>query len=232
MSTPTLVLLHGALGSARQMAGLAALLKDDVPVHTWDFPGHGGAPVPDAGYSMADLVAGLEHWLDASFTQPVIVFGYSMGGYAATVLACRRPDLIHHVLTLGTKWSWSPDIAAREVRMLDPEVIREKVPALADMLADRHAPQDWTTIVQATRHLLEGLGQDPLLRDSDLRECAIPVDILWGSEDRMVSREESERVAGILPHGQFYALAGQRHPFEQVDLHILHDRLAKLFSIQ
>lgn len=232
MNRAPLVLLHGALGSARQMSGLAEELRRDASVHTWDFPGHGGTPVPASGYAMAHLVDALGDWLASRFTEPVVIFGYSMGGYAATMLACHRPDLIRHIVTLGTKWSWSPEIAAREVKMLDPMMIQEKVPALVDLLKQRHEPQDWTTILYATRCLLEGLGRVPLLDDTNLKDCSIPVDILWGTADRMVSREESEWVAGILPHGHFHALEGQRHPFEQVDLDLLREVLILLVSIK
>lgn len=208
MKQVPIVLLHGALGSARQMTGLGQQLQHDHVVHVRDFPGHGGSPVPDTGYVMTRLVDDLEDWLASSFTKPVVIFGYSMGGYAATALACRRPDLVRHVVTLGTKWSWSPEIAAREVKMLDPHIIQEKVPSLVDLLRERHAPQDWTTILHATRRLLESLGRDPLLDDASLKDCNIPVEFLWGSEDRMVTREESERFARIMPHGQFYVLEG------------------------
>ncbi len=227
-----LVLLHGALGSADQMADFAQLLEGQYAVHSWDFPGHGGTPVPTAGFAMAHLVEALETWLATTFTKPVVIFGYSMGGYAATVLACRRPDLIRHIITLGTKWAWSPEIASREVKMLNPEIIQEKVPALVRLLIERHAPQDWTDILRATGYLLEGLGQDPLISQTDLEACEVPVDILWGMEDRMVSREESEASALILPNGQFHALDGQRHPFEQVDLLQLKGVLETLLGIK
>ena len=37
----TLLLLHGALGSASQFTGLTEKLKDNFDVHTFDFSGHG-----------------------------------------------------------------------------------------------------------------------------------------------------------------------------------------------
>ncbi|MCF8237603.1 MAG: alpha/beta hydrolase [Saprospiraceae bacterium] len=230
MSQP-LVLLHGALGSSEQMHAFADMLQGDFKVHTWDFPGHGGMAVPNAGYAMTELVEALESWLSTTFDVPVILFGYSMGGYAATVLACRRPELISHIITLGTKWSWSPEIVAREVKLLDPNVIQEKVPALVTLLTDRHTPQEWTDILHATRRLLERLGQDPLIGPSDLEGCSVPVDVLWGTEDRMISREESEETARILPNGQFYTLEGQRHPFEQVDINMLREMIRQRLSI-
>ncbi len=171
---------------------------------------------------MSGLVADLEEWMDQNFTGPVLAFGYSMGGYAATVLACRRPDLFTRIITLGTKWDWTPASAAREAGMLEVDKIEEKVPALAQLIARRHAPQDWKAVVRATIPLLTALGADPLIDGQGIARLEVPVDILWGSADRMVSREESEAMANRMPRGRFFVLDGIRHPFEQIDPRVLH----------
>lgn len=217
MTRPTILLLHGALGSRDQLSSLAHLLDANVEVISRDFSGHGGAEIPPDGFRMDKLVADLEDWMDENLSLPVTVFGYSMGGYAAVVLACRRPDLFSRIITLSTKWDWTPESAAREARMLDVDVLAEKAPALVDLISRRHAPQDWQHIVQATIPLLTSLGEDPLIGPGDFGNLNVPVDILWGSADRMVSMEESERTARFIPSGKFYVLDGVKHPFEQVD---------------
>lgn len=217
MTKPVLLLLHGALGSADQLSSLAHLLDADFEVINRDFSGHGGAEIPTGGFQMDGLVADLEDWMDENLSLPVTVFGYSMGGYAAVVLACRRPDLFSRIITLSTKWDWTPESAAREARMLDVDVLAEKAPALVELISRRHAPQDWQHIVQATISLLTSLGKDPLVGPGDFGNLKLPVDILWGSADRMVSREESERTARSIPRGKFQVLEGVKHPFEQID---------------
>lgn len=221
MAKPPILLLHGALGSADQLLPLANLLTSDFTVYNRSFSGHGGSAIPATGYRMDMLVADLESWMDDSFSEPVPAFGYSMGGYAATVLACRRPELFSRLITLGTKWDWTPESADREVSMLDTTVIAQKVPALADLIKARHAPQDWRLIVEATIGLIHALGRNPLLNQNHLAQLPVQVDVLWGSADRMVTREESEQTANRIPNGRFHILDGVKHPFEQLDPAVL-----------
>ncbi|MBC7449073.1 MAG: alpha/beta fold hydrolase, partial [Hymenobacteraceae bacterium] len=103
---PSLVLLHGALGAAAQFTSLAPLLVARFRVYTLDFAGHGPRPVSADNWRMDHFVDNLVALLDAENLGPARVFGYSMGGYAALVLAARQPARIHSVLTLGTKFEW------------------------------------------------------------------------------------------------------------------------------
>jgi pimeloyl-ACP methyl ester carboxylesterase len=227
MTNPTpLILLHGALGSRDQMAPLQQLLATHRDVHILNLHGHGGEPIPAQGYRMSDIVAQVVQTLQSQFTEPVDIFGYSMGGYAAAVVAAHHPGLIRSLVTLGTKWAWSPEIAAGELRMLDPSLMQEKAPALIALISARHAPQSWSDVVAATRFLLEDLGHQPLLTKETLQQINIPVTILRGEADRMVSQEESMHTAGLIPHATYAELPGQKHPFEQVDLQHLPSYLA------
>ncbi len=221
MTGQTILLLHGALGSADQLSPLADLLVSDFEVVNRTFLGHGGSEIPSGGFRMDRLVADLEEWMVNHLSHPVITFGFSMGGYAAMVLAIRRPELFTRIITLGTKWDWTPDSAAHEARMLDTNAIAEKAPALVELITRRHAPRDWKHIVHATIPLLTSLGEDPLINSAQLHALNLPVDILWGSADRMVSKEESERTAHSMPKGKFHVLEGVKHPFELVDPRIL-----------
>ena len=47
--------------------------------------------------------------------------GHSMGGYVALKLALKRPELVDRIITLGTKFNWTPEVAAKEVKMLNPD---------------------------------------------------------------------------------------------------------------
>ena len=225
---PLLLLLHGALGSEVQLQPLAEHFSDrevsNVRLH-----GHGGDPVPAEGFQMATWLEQLTSIL-AKRSEPVDVFGYSMGGYLAVALARNHPHKIRRIVTYGTKWTWSPEIAAREVRYLDPEVIREKVPQLASRLATYHGEDHWPEVVQATATLLTQLGESPLLGPEEVTSVAVPVTVCRGERDRMVTEAESLETAERLPHGFFVQLARQPHPIEQVDLHELQAAIRRGIS--
>ncbi|MFN5202520.1 MAG: alpha/beta fold hydrolase [Gemmatimonas sp.] len=117
---PAVVVVHGALGSARQMAPVVEALRalrqfaEVVPV---ELPGHGETMLatgqPFEMTALADALG--EAMARAAITRP-LVFGYSMGGYAALVRELRAPGTIGGVVTLGTVLHWTPAIAARAAR--------------------------------------------------------------------------------------------------------------------
>src|SRR5687768_6245802 len=104
-----LLLLHGAIGSSEQLKPLADNLSKDFHVHLFDFPGHGGKPLP-AGFSIQFFAESVVEYLNKNNLLKVSVFGYSMGGYVAMYLAKHYPLLIDHVITLATKFEWNEAI--------------------------------------------------------------------------------------------------------------------------
>ncbi len=229
MQSPIL-LLHGALGSAAQFDELRRYLPETQQVLAPDFPGHGGLPT-DIEFSIPYFTESVIAMLDQNQIQQVLIFGYSMGGYVALYLAWKYPDRVERITTLGTKFDWTPDSAARETARLDPGKIAAKVPAFAEMLAERHAPADWQVVVRRTAELLHGLGNGQALSPEVFQTITCPVRIGLGEADNMVTPEESKAVAGWLPNGSFEVLPGMKHPFEQVDAKQLAAWLPESFKL-
>lgn len=225
MSQP-LLLLHGALGSASLMKPLARELDSRFAVHTLDFSGHGGRPLEEE-FSISLFARDVLAYMDANGLEKAAVFGFSMGGYVALHLAVQHPERISKVCTLGTKFSWSPEIAAQEVRFLDAEKIKEKVPPFARALAQQHGPQNWEQLVEHTRRLLLGLGQAPPLTVKKLAEVQVPVVIGRGAQDEMVGPEESRLAAESIPGGRLKELPDTPHPIEKADPRVLAAFLQK-----
>lgn len=146
------------------------------------------------------------------------MFGYSMGGYVALEFASKYPDRVGSMVTLGTKFDWSVESAAREVRKLNPEKILEKVPAFARILEKRHAPNDWKELIQKTSAMMISLGGKPLLTPEVLKAIINPAWICLGDQDDMADRQYSEDVAGLLPNGKFLLLESTPHPIEKVSM--------------
>lgn len=210
-----LVLLHGALGSLAQMAPLKSLF-DGRNVVLIDFPGHGIRVDELEGFSIEAFSKDLAKILDQN-SEPIDLFGYSMGGYVALNLAKEKPEKFNSIATLGTKFQWDPEAASKEVKMLNPEKIGEKVPALAKQLADRHGENHWEEVVLKTAEMLEQMGHNPPLDDKGFKNIKVPVRLMLGDQDEMVSREETNKVDQLLPNSEFFLLENTPHPFEKVD---------------
>ena len=224
MKTPVL-LLHGALGSAAMLEPLATQLQTaDMPVRMMNFPGHGGLPLPES-FSMPDFIQAVDEY--TADWMPFKVFGYSMGGYVALLLAAMRPLRVEAVATLGTKFDWTRESAGKETARLNPTLMLEKIPAFVRVLSTRHGTDKWETVVNHTAGLLTRLGESPDLYQARLAQIICPVFIGRGSLDTGVTRKESEAAANAIPHGQYIELLDVKHPLEQVSEAILTDYLKK-----
>ena len=223
MSKSPILLLHGALGSEAQFHKLKSELSELFDVHTLTFEGHGGRS-SNRPFSMANFVENAVEYLDQNEIRTIDIFGYSMGGYVALMLAQTHPNRVKRIVTLGTKFAWNPEFAAMEVRKLNPDKIEEKVPKFAEFLNNVHAPLDWKKVVLDTAEVMIDLGETRPL-DAHYSAIACPTLILLGSLDNMSTIEESQSVAEQLSNGQFQLIPDVEHPIEKVDVIIVKKHL-------
>jgi pimeloyl-ACP methyl ester carboxylesterase len=219
-------LLHGALGAASQFAPLSdalhGLAGDGLIVHTLDFEGHGEAPARERPFRVSHFAENVRELLDRHHIERARIFGYSMGGYVALSMAAAEPERVERVMTLGTKFRWTPKVAENEGRMLDPRRIEEKVPHFARALAARHA-SGWEHVLERTRDLMRTLGEQLDLADETLRAIKVPVRISVGDRDATVSVEESAEISRLLAAGELEVLPRTPHPLEKISV----ERLAR-----
>ncbi|HKP30664.1 MAG TPA: alpha/beta fold hydrolase [Gemmatimonadales bacterium] len=218
MTRPRILLLHGGLGARDQMAPLVAGLEATLEAVSLDLPGHGSADLAGGGFDIQTMRARVVHELESWHLGRVAVFGYSMGGYVALEVARRRPDLVSTVITLGTKFDWTPESAAKESRHLDAGTIRAKVPYFADQLEQRHTALGWEAVLTHTAAMMTSLGNDPVLNPDKLREVHCPVRVMVGDKDLTVSVEESLAASRAMERGELEVLPGVAHPFEKAPL--------------
>lgn len=217
----TLFLLHGAIGAADQLQPLAESLKAHYTVHTLDFSGHGGREMPAEPFSIERFAADVLQEMAAKQLEKISVFGYSMGGYVAMYLAKHHPGKIDRLVTLATKFHWDEATAAKEVQMVDADKITRKIPAFAETLEKRHAPNDWKLVMQRTGDMLAALGKQNALQAGDYTEITHPSLVMLGDRDKMVTLDETLAVYKSLPNAQLAVLPGTGHPIEQADAEML-----------
>ncbi|HJU45517.1 MAG TPA: alpha/beta fold hydrolase, partial [Chitinophagaceae bacterium] len=163
----------------------------------------------------------VHRYIEDQQLQQVNIFGYSMGGYVAMYLAKMYPQSVHKVITLATKFHWDEETAAKELRQSDPEKIAAKVPAFAEALQKRHAPNDWKELLQRTGSMLEALGKSNTLQPGDYGSIETPCLVLLGDRDKMITLEETLNVYRSLPKAEMGILPGTAHPIEQANKIVL-----------
>jgi pimeloyl-ACP methyl ester carboxylesterase len=226
----TILLLHGAIGASDQLIPLKEKLSQQFDVHVLNFSGHGGTPFSEKAFSIKTFADEVLGYIDAHGLQQVSIFGYSMGGYVGMYIAKNHPGKIDNLITLATKFHWDETTALKETSMLDADKISQKIPAFAETLAKRHYPNDWKLVLQKTKDMLHKMGSDNPLKPEDYTTIELPVTILIGDRDKMVTLEETLLVYKSLPHAQMGILPNSHHPIEQTDIETLAFLITKFMK--
>lgn len=214
--TEHLLFLHGAVGAKDQLQPLADSLANDFEVHLLNFSGHGGEGSTEV-FSIQLFAGEVLEWLREREMGSSNIFGYSMGGYVAMYLAANYPGTVNKLITLGTKYEWSENIATKEFAMLNPELIEAKVPKFAAQLQRRHSPLDWKAVLAKTANLLLAIGKQPPLQTEDYFRIKNEVLLLVGNKDLTVTLKETATVFRQLANAQLAVLPNTPHPVEAVD---------------
>ncbi len=226
----TILLLHGAIGAKDQLQGLAETLQDKYTVHTINFTGHGGLPIPEEPFSIPLFANQLLEYMELNDISRANIFGYSMGGYTGMYLAKNYPERVNKLITLATKYYWDEPVAAKEIPNLDAAMIENKFPAFAAQLKKRHLPQDWKIVLEKTKELLLQLGRNNSLRLRHYTGITTPCLLLLGDRDKMVTREETIGVFSLLKNARLCVLPDTPHPIEQVDVDLLSFFIKRFFG--
>jgi pimeloyl-ACP methyl ester carboxylesterase len=158
------------------------------------------------------------------------VFGYSMGGYAALVAALGHPERFEKIVTLGTKFDWNPATASREVGMLNPAIIEQKVPAFAARLEAMHQPVPWKDVVNATARFMTALGYHPDLDTAGMGRIVNECLLMVGDQDVTAGVEATRTAAVCIPKASFRVLNATPHPVEKVDMSTISQEILKFLS--
>lgn len=226
-----IILIHGALGSAQDVKPIAEYLQEKGhQTYCLNLSGH-GANSPWPNEFRVDLFAReLEQFLDKNQIKKAAVFGYNLGGYIALYHAANFPEgKISQIFTYGTKLNWSQASVLKEMQMLDPDHLIEKWPHFAQMLQDKHGER-WKALLRSTAHLFQNLEKLDGLTREDFNDIEIPVTLILGDQDRVVSTEETGLTASWLPHAQIQTLSHSKHELERSNLKELAEIIHQNFE--
>lgn len=233
-SVPQIFVVHGALGSAAQMQPISSALESLGTVHNVELPGHGDTALTSASeFTIASFVDALALAVDRvpnESTARRFVFGYSMGGYVALALEAQRPGTFAGILTLGTKFAWTPALALREGSRLNADIIAEKVPKFAAALEERHRDAGgWKLLLDRTAGLLVQLGDNPILTRESLGQVQAQTCVAVGERDDTVSADEAREFAAYVTNARIEVLPEIPHPIERVPADAIIQHLHSLF---
>lgn len=226
---PNLVLLHGALGHSEIFNPYLDKLSTHFTVHTPLFSGHGNSELPSDGINIEKYTQELTDYCTENNLTDVYFLGHSMGGYVALCYAMKYPENVNSIMTLGTKFDWTEEQALKESKMLNPDIILEKVPQYAQLLENQHGIK-WKQLLPAIADLMIDLGKNPPLKDN-LASINTPVQIMVGDKDNMVTLEESTHVYRSLPNAKLAVLPETKHPMDKVRPQLLLNLIKDFWNL-
>jgi 3-oxoadipate enol-lactonase len=227
-----LIVLGPSLGTSTLLwDGAAALLGASFRVTAWDLPGHGQSPAAREPFTVAELADAVVRLLDALGEQRVYYAGVSLGGAVGLELALRHPG---RLIALADVCSAAKFGSAQAWHERAAQVRAQGTAALVVQSAQR-----WFAPGSIERHPVVSGRLLHALRDADdesyalccealagfdvrdrLREIRVPVRVLWGEHDPVISREAALEVADGVRDGALVPIPDAAHlaPAEQPEV--------------
>ena len=198
------VLVHGAGDQAGGWSKVAPRLAKSFAVVAVDLAGHGESAPAHAPLPFATLLAGFDGAMGALPRGKVTIVGNSLGAWVATVWAKEHPGRVQHLVLVNG----GPLLGDRPDLTLQPKDRAEADRTLA-ALRDPSAPMVPDFVVddiirEATtgpiaRIAAEAKSMPSYLLDGKLGGFDVPVDLLWGASDKLLSLGYAKRLAAQLP---------------------------------
>lgn len=218
-----LLLLHGMNGNSKSWSHQLRAFSDAYRVVAWDAPGYGASdPVPPDADAYA---AQVNHLLNHLKIDQAYVVGHSMGGVIAQRFCARNLERAKCLVLSGTHWgnaapADAPLASKYAKRLQDLEKLspKEYGEMRAQKMLSASLPREVFDLVAeiAAETRREGLlngGQ--MVEKTDNRpllgSLKMPVLILTGERDAVVTPQRSEAMMEYLPDARAVSLPGVGH---------------------
>ena len=205
-SGPVMVLLHGAGHQAGTWAQVAHSLAKRYTLVIPDLAGHGDSAPSTGPIQASDVFGALEAVITASARgSRLTVVGNSMGAWMAMVLAARHPEWVERVVAVNggallgsnTRVNLLPR-TREEARESMAQLRDASSPAVPDNVLDDLVRQAGTNPLARLAAAAASMGPW-LLGEEQLREMKVPVRLVWGASDQLMTMDYARKMAALLP---------------------------------
>lgn len=207
-SLPPLVLLHGFGASGVQMLPiLVRLQRHSRRLLVPDLPGHGFSEVPKGGAMAEGLRQGLLETLDQIIDEPVVLFGNSMGGFAAITYAVERRAKVSHLILCSPGGARMAQHELDDFRRVFDVDTHADALEFVDRLLGKRSPFRHAMALSVRRrmrtpHLRALIGSvtpEDLLLPNHLSDLDMPILMVWGDRDGILPEHNREFFRAHLP---------------------------------
>ncbi len=205
------VFLHGLGRSAEVWRHIDPLLDGKaLRMICFDLLGFGESPKP-AGirYDVDDHARAVIKSLEKlRLGQQAVLVGHSMGCLIAVRVARLRPDLVRHlVLYEMPLYAGLPDKRIYRLRLSLYFRVYERIIAMRPIFSGQGKPRAQRLAERLTGFTLDDTTWKPFVRSLkhtimeqqthlDIKQLAMPMDVIYGSRDRLVIRGKTQEIFG------------------------------------
>jgi pimeloyl-ACP methyl ester carboxylesterase len=220
-----LLYLHGASGAPVVlpfMERLAGSFNVLVPEH----PGFGLSDEPEWLENIHDLAYFYLDFLDRLELADVLVVGASIGGWLALEMAVRSTARLRSLVLVAPAGIAVPGIQPADIFLWSPEELTRNLfhdPKLAEARLAEAVTPEAVDLALKNRHAAARLAWEPRLHDPHLvkwlHRVTVPVEIVWGENDRILPVAYAQAFKRLLPHAglEIVPACGHLPQVEQAD---------------
>lgn len=217
------ILLHPLAGALEFWTEPASDLADAFRLIAYDQRGFGGSPVPERPWSLADHARDLEDVRAASRTERVVLAGVAVGGMIAVTYAAMFPERVEALVLANPAVRIGRDrLLARVEKAIAGGI--EAITAEAVDGAFTGMPRDeryrrYTDLFRRNNvpgYAMTARGIQDAEIETLLPKLRVPVLVLAGAQDQLVTPQAAEATAGKITGARFAVLDGAAHlaPFQ------------------
>ena len=217
-SGPTLVLLHGAGDQAGAWARVAGDLVAGHRLVIPDLPGHWRSDPRSGPIHMAQLLDGVDRVMSSiPDSEPVTVIGNSLGAWLGFLYAVDHPDRIARLVAVNGGPLFNPN--PNRVNLF-PKSREEAGATLRALMGPASPPVPGYVLDDVVRRMSDGPAArfaataaefGPYLLDGRLDQVTVPVELVWGDADQLMTVDYAERLADGLPRARLHLVEGCGH---------------------
>lgn len=208
----TLVLLHGVNDQAGTWAAVVPALKSDYRLIIPDLAGHGESEPKSGPITFALTLERLHAVLECEVVGKATLAGNSMGGWIAMLYALEHPEKVERLVledASGLAWDMTGvplvpknrEEAAAMMRAVHGPGTKTPDDLLDAFLSRKNAPLSRFALPDIVQHLV----------DARLQNLTVPVSIIWGRDDGILSLAYASSLHERIPGSTLSIIDGAAH---------------------